>query len=214
MSFRPRRRFLVLPAIALLGIVCVAVAARPMLRAVGWALVVDERVEPADIIVVPQWTGSAGAIDAADLVHSGIASRVAVLAAPPKPAELELTRRGISYQSETADLVQLLRSLGVAQIDVIANPADGTEAEGQLLPSWCDQHQVRSLVVVSAPDHSRRVRRVLHRSLAGRPTKVVIRSARYSLFDPDRWWETRDGIRTGIVELEKLLLDIARHPIS
>jgi hypothetical protein len=36
----------------------------------------------------------------------------------------------------------------------------------------------------------------------------------YSEFDPDRWWQTRDGARIGLVELQKLLLDLARHPIS
>jgi len=43
---------------------------------------------------------------------------------------------------------------------------------------------------------------------------VRIRSARYSSFDPDRWWTTRDAVRTEIVEIQKLLLDVVRHPIS
>jgi len=185
-----------------------------MLRAVGWALVVDEPVEPADLIVVPQWAGTSGAIDAADLVHSGIADRVALLPEPAKPAERELARRGVPYQNEAADLAQLLRALGVATIEVVPIAAAGTEAEGRVLLSWCDQHQFRSIVVVSAADHSRRVRRVLRRSLQGHQTRVVVRSARYSAFDPNRWWQTRDGVRTGIVELQKLLLDVARHPFS
>ncbi|PYR60844.1 MAG: hypothetical protein DMF91_11190, partial [Acidobacteria bacterium] len=86
--------------------------------------------------------------------------------------------------------------------------------ESHVLLSWCDQRQFRSIVVVSAPDHSRRVRRVLHRSLLGHPTRVVVRSARYSSFDPNRWWQTREGIRIEIMELQKLLLDVVRHPIS
>jgi hypothetical protein len=32
--------------------------------------------------------------------------------------------------------------------------------------------------------------------------------------DPDRWWETRRGVRTEIVELQKLLLDVVLHPMS
>jgi hypothetical protein len=42
----------------------------------------------------------------------------------------------------------------------------------------------------------------------------MVRSARYSAFDPDGWWETRGGIRTEIIELQKLLLDVLLHPIS
>jgi hypothetical protein len=187
---------------------------RAVLRGIGWALVVDEAVEPADVIVVPQWAGNAGAIDAADLVHDGMARRVAVLAGPPRAADMELTRRGIPYQDETADMVQLFRALRVADIEVIPNPAAGTEAEGVVLPSWFDRRQYRSIILVSLPDHSRRVRRVLRRSMSGRTGNVMIRSARYSSFDPDHWWTTRDGVRTEIVELQKLALDVVRHPIS
>jgi hypothetical protein len=45
-------------------------------------------------------------------------------------------------------------------------------------------------------------------------TRVTVQPARYSSFDPDRWWETRVGIRTEIVELQKLLLEAVLHPIS
>jgi len=204
----------------LLAIVLVAFAGSvpvirgAILRTVGRALVVDEPVAPADVIVIPLWAGAAGAIDAADLVHSRIADRVAILTEPPRPAEQELSRRGVSYQDETADLVQVLHALGVTNVEVIPDPAAGTHEESHVLLSWCDQRQFRSIVVVSAPDHSRRVRRVLHRSLLGHPTRVVVRSARYSSFDPNRWWQTREGIRIEIMELQKLLLDVVRHPIS
>jgi hypothetical protein len=215
MSLRWRRQFRILALIVLLGVVAGVPAVRGvMLRAVGRALVVDEPVESADIIVVSEWAGGAGAIDAADLVRGGIAARVAVLPAPPKPAEQELTRRGVPFVDENAHLLQLLRALGVENVELIPDPAAGTEAEGRVLLSWSGQRGFRSILVMSSPDHSRRVRRVLRRSMRGHSTKVIVRSARYSAFDPDRWWTTRDGIRTGIVELQKLSLDLIRHPIS
>jgi hypothetical protein len=46
-----------------------------VLRAVGWALVIDEPVTPADIIVVLLDSGGAGALEAADL--SALSSIVA-----------------------------------------------------------------------------------------------------------------------------------------
>jgi hypothetical protein len=39
-------------------------------------------------------------------------------------------------------------------------------------------------------------------------------SARFPDFNPDLWWGSRGGVRLEIEELEKLLLDIVRHPIS
>ena len=83
-----------------------------------------------------------------------------------------------------------------------------------MLPDWCDQHRFRSIVVVTTSDHSRRLRRVLHRAMEGHRTRVMVRFAHYSQFDPDRWWQARAGIRTGIIELQQLLLDLARYPIS
>jgi len=55
---------------------------------------------------------------------------------------------------------------------------------------------------------------VLHRATKDHPTKITVHSTRYSLFDPDRWWETHDGIRIEIEESEKLVLDFLRHPLS
>jgi len=130
------------------------------------------------------------------------------------PAEQELLRRGVSFQTEAARLERLLHDLGVTDVDVSAGPAAGTEDESRALLSWCDERRVRSILVISGPDHSRRVRRVLRRARGNGATKVLVRASRYSPFDPDRWWTTRDGVRTEIVELEKLLLDVARHPIG
>ena len=214
MSLRSRWARL-LAVVVLAGVVAGIPAVRTsFLRAAGRALVVDEPIAPADVIVLPKWAGAAGAIDASDLVRDRIAGLVAVLPEPPKPADQELVRRGVPYSGENLDLIHLLHALGVANVELIPEPAAGTEAEGPVLLAWCTRRQFRSIIVMSSPDHSRRVRRVLHRSLDGPPTKVTIRSARYSAFAPENWWITRDGARTGIVELQKLLLDVLRHPIS
>jgi len=42
----------------------------------------------------------------------------------------------------------------------------------------------------------------------------MVQPERYSIFDPDRWWETRDGVRSEIVELQKLVLEVVLHPLS
>ncbi len=185
----------------------------PGLRALGWALVADEPIGPADVIVVSADSNGAGVLEAVDLVQSGIASRVAVFADPPDAVDREFIRRGVPYEDRMARSSRQLRALGVTAIEEIPR-AGGTEAEGRVLPGWCDQHGFRSVVVVSSRDHSRRLRRLLDRAMHGRPTRVMVRSARHSSFDPDRWWKTRDGVRTEIIELQKLLLDVVRHPLS
>ena len=213
---RPRRALLLLLVVVLAGAATIAIPAirASILRTAGRALVVDEPIEPADVIVVTVDAGAAGVLEAADLVRSGTATRVAVFGEPPEATGRELVRRGVPYESPADRSIRQLRTLGVPTIEQIPSPVDGTEDEGRVLQDWCGQRRIRSVVVVTNPDHSRRLGRVLHRAMDGHQTKVMVRFARYSQFDPDRWWQTRAGSRTGIIELEKLLLDFARHPIA
>jgi hypothetical protein len=185
----------------------------PILRAVGWALVTEDPIAPADVIVVALDAGGAGVLEAADLVHSGIATRVAVFADPPSLWDHEFIRRGLPYEDEAARQIRQLKLLGVTDIEQVPRTDAGTEGEGEVLPAWCDQHQFRSVVMVASSDHTRRLRRVLDRSMKGHRTRVAVRPSRYSSFDPDRWWETRGGIRTAIIESQKLWLDFVRHPM-
>jgi uncharacterized SAM-binding protein YcdF (DUF218 family) len=205
---------LLVVALAAFAIVAAVRSLRePVLKAAGWALVVNEPVASADIIVLSIDSGGAGALEAADLVQSGVSKRVAVFMDPPRGIEdQEFIRRGLPYEDAGASQISQLRSLGVT--DIVRIPGvDGTESEGQVLSPWCKEHQFRSIVFVATKDHSRRSLRVLDRAMKGHPTSVMVQAARYSNFDPDRWWETRGGVRTEIFELQKLLLDVVRHPM-
>jgi hypothetical protein len=184
----------------------------PLLRTVGWALVVDEPLEGVDAIVVTADAGGAGVLEAADLVHLGVAARVAVLTSPPDPAERELIYRGVPYEDRATVSIHQLALLGVPIVDRIAHVGGGTTADVDALPAWCDEQGLGSIVVIGNRDHTRRLRRVLQRTMSGHRTKVRVRAATYSTFNPERWWQTRTGIRTVIIEGQKLALDIVLHP--
>ena len=184
-----------------------------ILRSAGWALVADEPVRPADIIVIALDSAGAGTLEAADLVQSGIANRVAVFSDPPSGDDLEFIRRGVAYDDWGARQVRQLGWLGVWDVAKISR-GSGMQGIGQLLQPWLDQNRFRSVVFVTTRDRSRRLQRVLDREMKGHPTRVTVRASRYSSFDPDRWWQTRGGIRTLLVELQRLALDFVRHPAS
>jgi hypothetical protein len=211
------RSALILVVVALgvaTAIVAIPSVREPILRGAGWALVANEPIARADIIILSLSSGGAGVLEAADLVQSGIATRVAIFNEPPSREDQELIRRGLAYEEAGARQIRQLRRLGVTDVVEIRGTDTGTESEGLVLPPWCDQRQFRSIVFVAARDHSRRVRRVLDRVMKGHATHVTVQPARYSSFDPDRWWETRAGIRTEIIELQKLVLDVVLHPMS
>jgi hypothetical protein len=205
---------------ALLIVLCLIaiVAATPLrvvpLRWAGHALVSVDPLVRADIAIVPEWTGAAGALEVADLIQAGMVDRVGVLATPVLPEEREFRRRGIPYDDEAAHLMHQMISLGVQKPERLPTSAAGTEAEGQELAEWCQANHVREMMIISPPDHSRRLRRVLRRSMGQCAANVSVRTTRYATFDPDHWFETRWGLRIGVVELEKLILDVVRHPFS
>jgi hypothetical protein len=87
----------------------------------------NERVEPADVIVVAMNADGAGVLEAADLVHSGVARRVAVFAEPPDAVETLLAGAssscgGIPYEDAAARSVLQLRALDVDTVDNIQDP--------------------------------------------------------------------------------------------
>ena len=214
MTSRRRQWLRVLAAAAGLVLSMAIPAIRtPILRAMGQALVADDSPAPADMIVVATGADGAGVLEAADLVQSGVSTRVAVFADPPDAVvDREFVRRGVPYDDWAARSIQQLNGLGVKTVEVIPRAVAGTDDESRVLPEWCDQRRLGSVLVVTTSDHSRRLRRVLRRSMGGRPTRVIVRSARFSPFDPDRWWQSPDTRRIGVIELQKLLLDLLRHP--
>jgi hypothetical protein len=187
----------------------------PALRAAGAMLVADDPLPRADVIVVATGSDGAGTLEAADLVKTGVAPRVAVFADPPDPVvDREFLRRGIPYEDAGARMLRQLKALGVETTEEIPRAVAGTSDEGKVLPEWCARRGFRAVVVVTTADHSRRLRRVLRRSMHGHATLVTVRAARFSPFDPERWWETRQGTRTQLIELQKLMLDVVLHPLS
>jgi hypothetical protein len=198
-------------------VVALAVSAlfhETLLRRLGRALLVDEPLQAADVAVVPEWTDTAGALEAADLVQQGWVKRVVVLLDTPDVAEMELIRRGVRSPTQPPRLLTLLRDLQVSKVEAITGTGNGTDAESRALPAWFDRYRWRTAIVISLPDHSRRLHRLLRRSIRGHSTRVIVRTSRYSSFDPDEWWRTRSGVRIQIEETQKLLLDIALHPFS
>ena len=171
-------------------------------------------IKSADIIILSIDSGGEGTLGAAELVHSGVSNRVAVFHDPPTSVDQEFLRRGIPYEDRAAVSTRQLELLGVHNVEQIPRSASGSEQEGEILPDWCDKHQYRSIVLITSKDHSKRLTRILHRSMKNPQISLTVFASPYSEFDVETWWTTRAGLRTGIVELEKLLLDFVRHPFS
>ena len=212
--FRSHRAALVALILVIGATAGLAAPRTAVLRAAGHLLVVEDPLQPVDVIVVTVAGGAAGLLEASDLVHQGIAPRVAVFTDPLDDVETEFASRGVEFENREQTSGRLLKSLGVDNAARIPKSIAGTEEEARVLPAWSRAHGVDSVLVITTPDHSRRLRRVFAREMEGYATKITVRSTRYSSFSADRWWQSRDGSRTALVEFQKLLLDFVLHPLS
>lgn len=212
---RPRTTILicVVGCVFLAGLLLSLPAVRhKLLRAAGWALVANDPKRPVDVIVVAVDDYGGGVLEAADLVKEGVATRVAVFEDPPDTIDREFMRRGVPHHDAAALSVQQLNALGITSVTVIRRNVSGTNEEAGLLPKWCIENGYHSVLLVTSPDHSYRVRRILQRTMRGSGIDITVRASHYSKFDPDGWWHTRVGVRTELVESEKLLLELVTHP--
>src|SRR5512139_3264799 len=108
-------------ALVALVLLCLYLARVPVLRQLGSLLVHSDRVTSADVIVVTLDSGGAGTLEAADLVRSGVAPKVAVFTDPPTAEDLEFIRRGLPYDDRAARQAAQLNLLGIR--DVLRIPA-------------------------------------------------------------------------------------------
>lgn len=185
-----------------------------LLRSMGRFLVATGQLRHADVIVLSVDSDGAGVLEATDLVHELVADRVALFADPPDAVDREFLRRGVAYLNRAAVSARQLHDLGIDAVEVIPRTVAGTSDESNDLAAWCAEHRYTSVIFVSTSDHSRRTARVLARAAHAHDLNLSVRASRYSAFDPDAWWQSRTGIRTEIVESEKLLADILLHPLS
>lgn len=204
----------VLLALAVGGTAFTVIYTDSVLRSIGWLLVTSDPVSTADVIIISTAAGGSGALEAADLVERGVAKLVAVFEDPPSGEDFEFIRRGLPYEDVAERRIQQLNMLGVMNVVKIEKDESGTEEEGRALPAWCEKQGFRTVVYVTSRDHSRRVRRVFARALDEHKARFLVRPSQYSTFNPDDWWTNRSGTRTLLIELEKLGLDVLRHPFQ
>ena len=175
MTRRARRR---LAAAALLAaaLMVVAVAAhRPALRLIGRALVVEDALAPADAVVVVAGGIPTREATAAGLYRRGWAPRVVLSNnfTPDRVRELiALGVRRLDYQGESR---LVLEQHGVPPDAIVALPVvvKTTEAELRLVAEAAQARDWRRIILVTSPQHSRRVKLVWTRESSGSAEALV-----------------------------------------
>jgi uncharacterized SAM-binding protein YcdF (DUF218 family) len=171
-------------------------ARHALLIKVAAILVVEDPLEPAEMLVVSNAINQAAALEAAHLYRDGISSQIVVLTGISTPLDDEVRKLGIPSPGPTELVRAILERSGVpaTAITVLADPVDGTEAEIAAVVAFARQRMPESLLFIASRSHTARVRWLLRRGLASQ-TRFSVRSSRFDSFVVASWWQTRDQSR-------------------
>jgi len=185
-----RGRGLVVAALALVALAVVAHG--PALRLIGHALVVEDPVAKADAIVVVAGGTPSREDAAATLFREGLAPDV-VLSNPFTPDRVrDLITMGIrrlDYQGE-ARVVLEHRGVPAKAIVVLPQSVKTTEAELKVVAELARSRGWRRVILVTSPQHSRRVKLVWSRQ-APAEIQSIVRIAQDDDFLDGDWWRQR-----------------------
>jgi uncharacterized SAM-binding protein YcdF (DUF218 family) len=171
------------------------------LTAIGGALTVEDPLAPVEVIVASLASARADTLEAAKLYRDGIAKRVVVAQWQHEALDDEMRRLGVPYLPVTELAVAMLEKSGVPAnaITVLHEPIDGLNTEIASVAAFARAERPRSLLFVTARNHTRRARWLLERSLpAG--TALAVRAPALDEFDPQGGWHSRDGSREVAME--------------
>src|SRR5215472_7910052 len=129
---------LVAVSIAVVLVAAIPSSRRAVLRAAGGWLIVRDPLERADVGVVPEF-GEGGELEAADLYHEHMFSRIVLLEPSPTAVEREYVRRGV-YRDDV--VATTLKHLGVPEDAIVHVDAGegGTTESTQALADWIRVH--------------------------------------------------------------------------
>ena len=187
------KRRLLVALLVLVGLVgLAAVVHRPLLRAAGQTLMVDEPRRPTDAIVVVAGSTPSREEAAAALFRDGWAPVVVVSRQYVPPRVQRLLDMGIRVHDFQGESVLALQKFGVprAAIVTLEQPVEITETELRAVAAAARDRGWRRLTLVTTWLHSRRVRLIWRResggAIEGRLAAVADECA-----GPEPWWRRR-----------------------
>jgi uncharacterized SAM-binding protein YcdF (DUF218 family) len=184
-------------ALALLAVVLLAWAVHaPVLRWLASTLSIEDALAESDAIVVVAGGTPFRERGAADLYRQGWAPRV-LISRPTNPASVEtlvaLEVRRLDLQAESrAALVRF--GVPAGAIVALTEPVRITEDELALVKREARARDWRRVILVSTPEHTRRVKTIWYRGGNG-DVEVIVRGSPYGRSE-GAWWRDRRQAET------------------
>ena len=182
-------------ALAFAGIVLLGFAAwRPILRALGVFLVVDDGLRRSDAVVVLSGDSNRERLDTAIAIRRrGLAERIIALTGTS--SDLDDEEPGIRRDAERG-------GLDGGQV-VVARGAHSTADDAAIAAEVMKAGGWRSAIVVTSPFHTRRARWTFLRTWSRLGLVLAVHPSRDPRFDPQRWWTDKRNTQAVVLEYVK-----------
>ena len=168
----------------------------PLLISAGGFLVKVDELEPADLIVVLAGDGSGQRImKAVDLVRQDLAPKILVNGPQGHYGH---------YESDLAIGFALKQGAPAEIFDAFPMDVHSTREEAQVVDAELRRRGINKAIVVTSNFHTRRARQIFKQQ-GGNTTEYIVTSAPSPYFEPDNWWQSREGKKIFLLETFKTL---------
>ncbi|MGH2405979.1 MAG: YdcF family protein [bacterium] len=174
----------------------------PLLEAAARFLIVEDRLEKANIVVVlAGGRGDERVRQAADLYRSGYAPLVML--------------SGTGAQNFGFSVSEVMRrqavSNGIPQSALVfESTSTSTLEQAREIRKLLEARRVRRAIVVTSSYHTRRAAYLFHKGFAGSPVELRLYPVQRDSFNPMRWWTREEDTETVVLEYLKLGLTLVR----
>jgi uncharacterized SAM-binding protein YcdF (DUF218 family) len=164
----------------------------PVLRGLASTLSIEDPLAEADVIVVVAGGTPFRERAAADLYRQGWAPRVLISRATNPPRVEALVALGVRPLDLQAEARAALLKYGVPATALVPldEPVRTTEEELTVVKREARSRKWRRLILVTSPEHTRRVKTVWYRAGEGQ-MDMAIRGTPYTRAPGDGWWRDR-----------------------
>jgi hypothetical protein len=162
-------------------------------RAIGSFLVVSDRLEHADLILLLNGDIARRPEHAAKLFHQGWAPVVMIAR-----SEDSIPVKAGVYPNVTDTSIAALRKFEVPATAIVQLQPPGGVAhtfdEAKALLEYLHEHPARKVIIVTSDLHSRRARFIFRRVLAGTQSQIMLAPVSDLKYGASNWWRSEDGV--------------------
>jgi len=175
----------------------------------GKNLVREDKLQPADLIVVLMGSGPDRILEAVDLYKAGYSTKI-LMVENNQPGFKLLKSRGVSIPRDAYLAKSVGVQLGVPAAAFIILPADAksTQEEADRIKQYLkNKPELQRMIVVSSRYHTSRAGIIFERTFdrVGQRVQITVRPSRYDTFNQKAWWKKREDTKQVVYEYIKLL---------